>query len=161
MADFSRWTWHRGQTGGTQETVSPAELASDAGVGDRFERPTDLKESRRGVRYPVELDCRVSTRSDPKRPSSGRTVNVSRCGVLVSFDRGGSAWVRPEVGDPARVMLELPNASQIRGCCVECMCRVARVHDRPGAHSVAFDVVRYRFRPFPRRPPAEGQTGLA
>ena len=115
---------------------------------------------RRGVRYPVELECRVSALRDPAVSESGKTLNMSSCGVLVAFDPARPAQVRLRVGKPARVVVELPNAPYFRGCWLECTCRVVRVGELEGAQLVAFDVKRYRFRPFSRDAPAEPSTDI-
>ena len=72
---------------------------------------------------------------------------MSRCGVLISFDRAGSPPATLGVGDVARVLLELPNAPYFRGCWLDCMCCVIRVDDHADSRRVAFEVKRYQFRP--------------
>ena len=113
---------------------------------------------RRGVRYPVELDCFVSPVSDPSASEPGKTVNMSSCGVLISFDRIDPTRVMPQLGDVARVVVELPNAPYFRGCRLECKCRVVRVDQQADTQMVAFDVKRYHFRPVLRDAPAEPPT---
>jgi hypothetical protein len=107
-------------------------------------------ELRRGVRYPVELDCRVSGLPERGAGITGKTVNMSRCGVLVSFGRGRFSSETLKPGDAARVVLELPDAPYFRGCWLDCTCRAVRVEELPEGNRMAFDVVRYRFRPSPR-----------
>jgi hypothetical protein len=72
---------------------------------------------------------------------------MSNCGVLVSLDAAERLPAAVEVGEPARLVLELPHAPYFRGCWLDCMCRVVRVDEQAGAHLVAFDVKRYHFRP--------------
>jgi hypothetical protein len=74
---------------------------------------------------------------------------MSSCGVLVSLAAAERLPAAVEVGEPARLVLELPQAPYFRGCWLDCMCRVARVVEQTGAHLVAFDVKRYHFRPSP------------
>jgi hypothetical protein len=107
-------------------------------------------ELRRGSRYPVQLECRVSPCLTPTASLPGRTVNMSRCGVLVSFDAAEPLPTMTEVGKLAQVVLELPQVPYFRGCWLDCMCRVVRMDEHTDAHLVAFDVKRYRFRPSPQ-----------
>lgn len=105
-------------------------------------------ESRRGVRYPVELECTVSGLSKPAA-LKGRTVNMSRCGVLVSFDRAGPPPMDLRTGRAVKVILELPKAPYFRGCWLQCNCRTTRVQELPDGLMAAFEVKRYHFRPPP------------
>lgn len=111
-------------------------------------------EMRRGSRYPVQLECRLSPCLTSAASIPGRTVNMSSCGVLVSFDAAERLPATAEVGDVARLVLELPQAPYFRGCWLDCMCRVVRVAEQAGALLVAFDVKRYHFRPSPLNAPA-------
>ena len=104
-------------------------------------------ERRRGVRYPVELDCSVSEFPGPVRRVQGKTVNMSRCGVLVRLEQDGASPLTLGMGDTARVVLEMPNAPYFRGCWLECNCRAVRVEELTDSRWVAFEVKRYRFRP--------------
>jgi flavin reductase (DIM6/NTAB) family NADH-FMN oxidoreductase RutF len=74
---------------------------------------------------------------------------MSSCGVLVSFDAAERPSAPAEVGELVRLFLQLPQAPYVRGCWLDCMCRVVRVVEQAGAHLVAFDVKRYHFRPSP------------
>jgi hypothetical protein len=75
---------------------------------------------------------------------------MSRCGVLVSFDAAERLPAKAEVGELARLVLELPQVPYFRGCWLDCMCRVVRMDEHADAHLVAFDMKRYRFRPSPQ-----------
>ena len=107
-------------------------------------------ELRRGKRYPVQLECRVSPCLTPAASLPGQTVNMSNCGVLVSVDAAEHLPAKAEVGELARLVLELPRAPYFRGCWLDCICRVVRVDERAGGQVVAFDVKRYHFRPPPQ-----------
>ena len=111
-------------------------------------------ELRRGTRYPVELECRLSPCLTPAANLPGRTVNMSSRGVLVSFDAAERLPAMAEVGEIARVVLELPRAPYFRGYWLDCLCRVVRMEEHAGSHLVAFDVKRYHFRPPPQNAPA-------
>lgn len=102
-------------------------------------------EFRRAVRYPVELRCMVSQFAGNPIHLPGRTVNMSRCGVLVAFDQG-IGWEAPKVGDTAKVAVRLsPQTRKLRECWVDCQCYVARVGEQSEAPLVAFDLRRYEF----------------
>ena len=106
-------------------------------------------ERRRGTRYPVRLDCNLSLPDRPTASLSGQTVNMSSCGVLVSFQADGPLPAKPKVGGLARLVVELPQAPYFRGCWLDCKCRVVRVVKQTDAHLVALHVGRYWFRPSP------------
>ena len=107
-------------------------------------------ERRRGTRYPVRLDCRVSSFSETTASISGQTLNMSKCGVLISLNGTGPLPAVLEVGERVRVLLELPHVPYFRGCWLDCGCQVVRVVDQTDAHLVAFEVKRYQFRPSPQ-----------
>ncbi len=111
-------------------------------------------ELRRGTRYPVDLECRLSPCLTPAANLPGRTVNMSSSGVLVSFDAAARLPATAKVGEIARVVMELPRAPCFRGYWLDCLCRVVRVEEHAGAHLVAFNVKRSHFRPSPRNAPA-------
>ena len=104
-------------------------------------------ESRRGNRYPVHLDCKLSLLREPEAAFAGQTLDMSSCGVLVTLDAAGFPPAVPAVGELARVVVELPQAPYFRGCWLDCACRVVRVEQHADAHRLALDVRRYRFRP--------------
>jgi hypothetical protein len=106
-----------------------------------------LMERRRGTRHPVHLDCSVSPRSKHTASLSGQTVNMSNCGVLVSLNTTGPLPATLEVGERARVLLELPQVPYFRGCWLDCKCEVVRVIQQNDAHLIGLHVSRYRFRP--------------
>jgi hypothetical protein len=104
-------------------------------------------ESRRGTRYPVHLDCKLSLLREPDAAFAGQTLDMSSCGVLVTWDGAGRPPAVPGVGELARVVVELPQAPFFRGCWLDCACRVVRVEEHADVHRVALDVRRYQFRP--------------
>ena len=111
-------------------------------------------ELRRGIRFPVHLNCRVSPLSKAIANLSGHTVNISRSGLLVSFDGTGPLPALPEVGKAARVVLELPGVPYFRGWWLACGCEVARVVEQTGVPQVAFKVKRWRVVPAAEDSPA-------
>ena len=106
-----------------------------------------LMERRRGTRHPVHLDCSVSPHSKSTASLSGQTVNMSNCGVLVSLNANGPLPTMLEVGQRARVLLELPHVPYFRGCWLDCKCEVARVIEENDAHLVGLHVSHCQFRP--------------
>jgi hypothetical protein len=102
------------------------------------------EDPRRGKRYEVRLACRVESLSGVSVKLSGVTLNVSRSGLLASFDATDAPT--PQVGQTARILLELPQAADIGNRCVECGGRVVRTGDSSDPHSFAFEFRRIQFR---------------
>ncbi|MFB3776632.1 MAG: PilZ domain-containing protein [Bryobacteraceae bacterium] len=100
------------------------------------------RDSRRGVRYEVRLQCQVYSPAKVFEDLTGVTQNMSRTGVLLSLEQTNASARLPEVGQAARIVLELPRSAPERRC-VECLGRVVRV-DREFP-SVAFEFRRYQF----------------
>jgi hypothetical protein len=105
---------------------------------------------RRGTRYLVQLLCRVTSPLQAFGDLSGMTLNMSRSGVLISFPEAGPRQVIPNIGAPARILVELPHPPQSSPRCLDCLGRVVRVDQRDAACHVAFVVRRFEF----REPPA-------
>ena len=102
---------------------------------------------RRGERYPVQLVCRISSPLEAFGDLSGVTLNMSRSGLLVSLDEAGSPQPMPVVGQSARITLQLPRSPGPQRRCIECVGHVVRLGQGAEAHSVAFELRRYEFRP--------------
>jgi len=100
------------------------------------------RDLRRGVRYVVELPCQVFSPLRAFANLTGVTQNMSRSGLLLALQQADTPPRLPEVGQAARIVLELPRAAAERRC-VECLGRVVRV-DRDST-SVAFEFRRYQF----------------
>jgi hypothetical protein len=99
-------------------------------------------ESRRGMRYEVQLPCQVFSPARAFATFSGVTQNMSRSGLLLALVESGLPSRLPEVGQAARIVLRLPQTATERRC-IECLGRVVRVdRDSP---SVAFEFRRYTF----------------
>ena len=111
-------------------------------------------ELRRGIRFPVHLDCSVSPLSNATASLSGHTVNISRSGLLVSFDGTGRLPALLEVGKEARVVLELPGVPYFRGWWLDCGCEVARFVGLTDSPLVAFRVKRWQVVPATEDSPA-------
>lgn len=125
-------------------------------------------ELRRADRYPVQLECTVNPLQRRAIIMSGRTVNASRLGFLVSFYEAAASAQAPVVGDRVRLVLKLPEEPSSRPCSVDCLCQVVRVDGQTDAHLVAFELQRYQFRPsvpsapqgpYPLYPRASGPIG--
>ena len=117
-----------------------------------------LMERRRGTRYPVRLDCSLSSVSKPTASMSGETVNMSSRGVLVALKRKRPVPAMLRVGGRARVLLKLPPVPYFRGCWLDCKGEVVRVVEQDGTHLVGLRVSRHQFRPAERDDPAALQT---
>ncbi len=102
-------------------------------------------ERRQGIRYPVHLDCRVFPFSR-LTSLAGQTVNMCKSGVLVVLNGNETPL---EVGEYARVVLELPKVLFFRGCWLDCWCEVVRITEQPNAALVAFTVKRWQLRRIP------------
>lgn len=105
-------------------------------------------DSRRSNRFEVKLACKVYSPSRTSANIQGVTLNISRSGVLVAF--GELEPVHPvlAVGQPARILLELPNTLGYQRRYVDCLGRVVRVCQGADSHRVAFELRRYQIRDF-------------
>ena len=106
-----------------------------------------MTELRRAERYPVQLECTASSLDSRAASLTGRTVNASRLGVLVSFGEPGASARAPVMGERVRIFLKLPEELGSRPCSVDCLCQVVRVDEKLDAHLIAFALQRYQFRP--------------
>lgn len=100
------------------------------------------KDQRRGMRYAVRLSCQVFSPGKVFGDLTGVTQNMSRSGLLLDLEANGSQPVLPQVGQAARILLELPRSEPQRRC-VECLGRVVRVDRQSPA--VAFEFRRVAF----------------
>ena len=103
---------------------------------------------RRGhPRLPLELVCHLHSRNAKSWKALGRTVNVSRSGVLVRLQTAGEHAV-PALGSAIRVDIELPTRRLLR-----CHGRLVRVVncEREGP-LMALSVQRMEFRESLRKP---------
>jgi len=71
---------------------------------------------------------------------------MSRSGLLVALDEAGPLRPMPQVGQPARITLQLPPTPSSQRRCIECAGHVVRLGQGAEARSVAFDLKRYEFR---------------
>ncbi len=101
-------------------------------------------EHRRGTRYEVQLPCRVSLTGSIFREFSALTVNMSRSGVLLALQQAAPQMPLPQIGQAARIVLELPHLTSERRC-VECHGRVVRVPVGGDGPRLAFEFRRYQF----------------
>ncbi len=80
--------------------------------------------------------------------ASGRTLNISRSGVLVKLESSLAAPATPSLGAPLRVDIELPTKRYLR-----CHGRVVRVQASAGeGPTLAVAVRRMEFRQSLRKP---------
>jgi hypothetical protein len=78
---------------------------------------------------------------------AGITSDISRSGMLVTFPSVAVPGALPNVGEPVRIVIDLPQSVGFSPRCLESMARVVRVGG-PGASgpSVAFEIDRIGFR---------------
>ncbi len=74
----------------------------------------------------LELRCYTVAGTRP-RLLVGRTVNLSRTGLLMLWDATSAEAKTPKLGDLVKVDIELP-ASSVARKCIRCRGRVVRVH---------------------------------
>jgi len=77
---------------------------------------------------------------------AGVTLNVSRTGLIASFAGIRPPAFTPRVGQPARILLELPQAVATETRCVECRGRIVRIGQCEDSQNVAFEFGRVNFR---------------
>lgn len=106
---------------------------------------------RRGhPRLALELPCHLHPVSAGTGQLAGRTLNISRNGVLLVLDRARTSGQLPAVGDRVRLDLDLPTHRLLR-----CHGRVARVEaGGKQAPRVALSVARMEFCDKRRKPAA-------
>ncbi len=101
-------------------------------------------DQRRATRYEVQLPCRVYSPSSVFQDLSGLTLNMSRSGLLLSVKSATPPHHLPQVGQPARIVLELSQTASARRC-VECHGRVVRAPQEERGLCLAFEFRRYQF----------------
>ncbi len=106
-------------------------------------------ERRKGNRYPVRLDCRLSFRGKPTVSVPGLTLNMSSGGVLVFVHQIQGLPARLPVGEAVGVTLELPKVPYFRCCSLFCHCRIVRIEEQDQGRVLAFQVKRHQFLPSP------------
>ncbi|MGC8794450.1 MAG: PilZ domain-containing protein [Bryobacteraceae bacterium] len=104
---------------------------------------------RRGhPRLALELACHLHSPANKSWKASGRTVNISRSGVLLKLQAPVSAHLVPALGSPLRVDIELPTKRLLR-----CHGRLVRMVDSATDGPVlAMAIQRMEFRESPRKP---------
>ncbi len=104
---------------------------------------------RRGhPRLALDLICHLQSCTTTHWKAAGRTVNISRSGVLVELERARTAPSPPPLGSRLRVDIELPARRILR-----CRGRLVRVVDSQGNGTLlAVAVERMEFRDQARKP---------
>ena len=106
-------------------------------------------DARRAMRFPIRLACHVGPSSRPSDELPGITLNMSRNGLLATFEQREFMQSLLELGGTARVIVELPGSANLPRRCLECMGRVVRVEQGPASQKVAFELERLEFRDAP------------
>ena len=102
---------------------------------------------RQEPRRAVERPCRLASESLPPDEMSGMTTNVSRSGMLVRFSDSCLPGVLPQVGEQARVVIDLPPSAAYAPRSLECFAHVVRSEGSPGgAPALALEVHRMQIR---------------
>ncbi len=113
-------------------------------------------DARRAMRFPIRLACHVAPPSQVLDELPGITLNMSRNGLLATFEQREFMQSLLELGGTARVIVELPGSANLPRRCLECMGRVVRVEQGPASQKVAFELERLEFRDAPSVPTDEG-----
>ena len=105
------------------------------------------KDQRRGHRFLLQLPCIVSSPLMTFGVLTGITSNISRSGMLIQFKENGPSEAGPHVGDPARIVLDLPRSRNFPARCLDCVATVVWViAPAIGPQLVAFQFRRMRIR---------------
>jgi hypothetical protein len=88
--------------------------------------PISLIERRAHPRVVVELRCYTASGGSKPRVTAGRTINISRTGLLMLWEAGVTEVKTPKLGEVIKVDVELP-ASSIGRRCIRCRGQVVRV----------------------------------
>jgi hypothetical protein len=108
---------------------------------------------RQELRHLVERPCRVASTALPEGGITGVTANVSRSGMLVRFPGAEGAGLLPMVGEPARIVMDLPSPMKFSPRALECVASAVRVLDpEKESPAVAFEIYRMKIRSQRRRP---------
>ncbi len=101
---------------------------------------------RQAQRHDVERPCRVMLESK-QEAETGVTRNISRSGMLVRFPEVELAGALPEVGEEARVVIDLPPSEHYSPRVLECYARVVRTSAPAGEdQALALEVIRMQIR---------------
>lgn len=117
----------------------------DLGIQSLVGVAVGVTDRRRRRRYEMRQECRVSSPELRFEALSGITRDVSRSGALVMFRGQPASAGRMQVGQRARLMLELPRHTNFPPRCLECKATVVRI-DIAGKDrfSVSFKIQRMR-----------------
>ena len=102
-------------------------------------------ERRRGHRFPLRLSCRVTFPWKESRELLGDTADISRSGVKVVFEEAVTSDELPGIGEPARILIDLPHSSHISPRCLECWGLMVRTEVLEAQRlAAAFEIRRIR-----------------
>ncbi len=98
-------------------------------------------------RIDVTLRCHALFAGSKSRIYVGLTQNISRSGLLLTWDENLAASTLPSLGDPLTVEIELPANRSFGSRCMRCEAVVTRVEAAPGApRTVALRIEQMAFR---------------
>ena len=119
-------------------------------------------ERRRGHRFQLRLTCRVTFPWKESRELPGSTADISRSGVKVVFENAGKRDELPGIGEPARILIDLPHSSHISPRCLECWGVIVRTEAlQPQRLAAAFEIRRARICDRSGQPSQPGDSPLA
>ena len=92
----------------------------------------------------------------------GRTADISRSGVKVVFKKALTREELPGIGEPARILIDLPHSSHISPRCLECWGVTARTEVlNPQPLAAAFEIRRIHVCDRSGQPSQPGDSPLA
>ena len=102
-------------------------------------------ERRHGHRFPLHLTCRITFPWKKSPELLGSTVDMSRSGVKVVFEEAVTIDQLPGIGEPARILIDLPHSPHISPRCFECGGVMVRTEVlEPQRLTAAFEIQRSR-----------------
>lgn len=119
-------------------------------------------ERRCGHRFALRLTCRVTFPWKESRELLGTTADISRSGVKVVFEKAETSEELPGIGEPARIVIDLPHSSHISPRSLECRGVMVRTEVLvPQRLAAAFEIRRVRVCDRSGQPSQPGDSPLA
>ena len=102
-------------------------------------------ERRCGHRFQLHLTCRITFPWKKSGELLGSTMDISRSGVNVEIENVRNRKELPGIGEPARILIDLPHSSHISPRCFECGGVMVRTNVlEPQRLAAAFEIRRTR-----------------
>lgn len=113
-----------------------------------------------GRRFALSMPCCCMSPAPAFARLAGRTCDMSRSGVLARFTKPGASEVLPQVGETARLEIDLPTSPNFSPRFLDCMAVVVRVLDETDHLAVAFELRRVRVEERPTKESVRAGTIL-